>query len=527
MNISTEPWIPTVLVDGSPARVSLREVFERGHEIRDLSVRPHERVALMRLLLCVAQAALDGPDDYDDWRDCRDRIRTAGPTYLELWKQAFDLFTNEQPFLQTKDLEKPLTKRGANDDEKSASKLDIVLASGNNATLFDNSGGSQRSFGASELALMLVTFQCFSACGTIGVALWYGKPTIGWNSYPTVRPGQSAHAPCLSGNMLHAYVRGRDLLDTLCSNIITKEQAGRIYGPDSWGRPIWEFMPTDPMDKDAVHNATKTYLGRLIPLSRAVRLQNEGHSVVLANGLEYPAYPEWRDAAATIVTGTDSLKKEQSRRAISASLEKSLWRELHALTVIGAEKDGNGGPLALRNLPGDKDFDLWAGGLIAAGNGKLIDTVESVFHVPSAMLNEPSQKVYEEGVQLAERVGSRLRRAVSAYHKELGDNLDRSEMRTRRNRIQAKATSRFWTEIENAVPQLLVIAEQPSALGLKGQWGSTEWSKGIWRTARRAYEHACPNGTPRQMRAYSLGLKVLFTSPAVANEPESEVEVEA
>ena len=61
MNLTTEAWIPAVWRDGTPGRVSLREVFERGHDLRDLAVRPHERIALMRLLICVAQAALDGP----------------------------------------------------------------------------------------------------------------------------------------------------------------------------------------------------------------------------------------------------------------------------------------------------------------------------------------------------------------------------------------------------------------------------------------------------------------------------------
>lgn len=60
MNLTTDAWIPTAWGDGSPKAVSLREAFEHGHEIQDLSVRPHERIALMRLLVCIAQAAFDG-----------------------------------------------------------------------------------------------------------------------------------------------------------------------------------------------------------------------------------------------------------------------------------------------------------------------------------------------------------------------------------------------------------------------------------------------------------------------------------
>jgi len=77
MNLSTEAWIPVVWNNGQPGTVSLCEAFERGAEIRDLAVRPHERIALMRLLICIAQAALDGPADYDDWKDCRPKIAPA------------------------------------------------------------------------------------------------------------------------------------------------------------------------------------------------------------------------------------------------------------------------------------------------------------------------------------------------------------------------------------------------------------------------------------------------------------------
>lgn len=57
MNGVSDPWIPVVGNDGAACTVSLLGAFEHGHEIRDLAVRPHERVALMRLLLAVAQAS--------------------------------------------------------------------------------------------------------------------------------------------------------------------------------------------------------------------------------------------------------------------------------------------------------------------------------------------------------------------------------------------------------------------------------------------------------------------------------------
>ena len=174
-------------------------------------------------------------------------------------------------------------------------------------------------------------------------------------------------------------------------------------------------VPLDPTDRGAVQNATASFLGRLVPLSRAVRLAENRRSMILANALEYPAYPEWRESSSTIVARMSN--KRPSRAALAASIDKATWRELHALTVISVDKTSNGGPLALRNIRKDEDFDLWVGGLVAAGNGKLVDTTESVYHIPATMLTEPSQMVYEKGVRHAEAAEDQLRRAVSVYHK--------------------------------------------------------------------------------------------------------------
>lgn len=527
MNLTTEAWIPIVWNEGKPGTVSLREAFERGHEIRDLAVRPHERIALMRLLICIAQAALDGPTDYDDWKACPPRIVPSALEYLDHWRHAFELFGNGQRFLQVANLKKPAKKSNEdeNDEGSPTSKLDLALATGNNSTLFDNAGGSQRSFGDGQVAVALLAFQCFSPCGTIGVALWNGSPTVGWSSYPKVKPGQSAHAPCLSGNMLHSYLRGRNLLDSLHCNLITKEQVEGFCGHDAWGKPEWESVPLDPTDKGAVQNATSSYLGRLVPLSRTIQLADDRRSMTLANGLEYPPYPEWREASATIVTR--SVKKQPTREALRVSVDKDTWRELHALAVIAVDKNTNGGPVALRNLTNDTDFDLWVGGLVAAGNGKLVDSAESVFHIPAAMLNETNQMVYEEGVRLAETTEFRVMRAVSVYHKELGDNLDRPEMKSRRQQIQSNSAAQFWTDIESAVPRLLEVAATPESLGLNREWYKTAWGRSVWRAARTAYERACPRETPRQMRAYALGLKALFAAPAERAAVETEEEAEA
>lgn len=533
MNLTTDAWIPIIWNDGQAGTVSLCKAFERGAEIRDLAVRPHERIALMRLLICIAQAALDGPADYDDWKDCRSRIVSSAVDYLRNWRHAFELFGDGQRFLQVANLTRAATKSTGDDDSEgnSTSKLDLALATGNNTTLFDNAGGSERAFTSEKLALMLLTFQCFSPSGTIAGALWNGKPTTGWKSYPK-QPANCKHAPCLPGSMLHAFLRGDTLADSVYLNILNKRVVDLAFGQNNCGRPIWESMPESPDDKPRIANAGNTYLGRLVPLSRAVRLESDGRSMLLANAVTYPPYPEVCEPSATVVI-TRPRDEHQTRVTLGASLDRALWRELYSLTVkrIGPEI---GGPLALKNLvdlPADAAFDLWIGALVTdKGKAALVlDTIESVFHVPGCMLGDDgnAQRIYENGVRWAEQTEQRVKQAVSAYRKELGDNLDRPEMRNRRQQIQSSAAAQFWTDIEQAVPRLMEVAYAPESLGLNSEWHKTAWGQSVWRAARAAYEHACPHGTPRQIRAYALGLQTLFAAPAEQAEVETEKEAEA
>jgi CRISPR system Cascade subunit CasA len=257
-------------------------------------------------------------------------------------------------------------------------------------------------------------------------------------------------------------------------------------------------MPSGPADTAAVENATHSYMGRLVPLTRAVYLDESKHAMTLANGLEFP---DWREATATIVVRHRN--GQPVRVALSASLDRAPWRELHALTVKRVGQDTNGGVVALQNLTGDQSFDLWVGGLVA-DKAKPLDTVEAVFHVPAGMLTEPWQHVYEQGVDYAEKTSWRLGMAAVTYFKELGDDIGRPDARKRRQQIQHRSAAQFWTDVESEVRLLFAGVEQAVA-----SWGETDWGRAVRRAARQALAAACPHDSSRQMRAYALALQTL------------------
>ena len=84
MNVAFDPWIPVVSMEGERMLVSLHEVLTGGNKLADLAVRPHERVSLMRLFLCVAHASLEGPKNYPEWRTVPGKLPEVADRYLIL-----------------------------------------------------------------------------------------------------------------------------------------------------------------------------------------------------------------------------------------------------------------------------------------------------------------------------------------------------------------------------------------------------------------------------------------------------------
>lgn len=476
MNLTTHPWIPVVLKAPSASGqsvttlVSLLDCFAKAEEIRDLAVQPHERIALLRLLICIAHAALDGPETRWDWKECRADIQPKCAAYLQRWEAQFELFGEGPRFLQVPGL----TAAKEEQEGNAATKLNLTLASGNNATLFDNAAGMRRPVEPAALALALLTFQCFSPGGRIGVAKWNGADTAG--------KGSSNHAPCTPSSMLHSYIIGESLLDTLWHNLLNKDWVH----DGGWGKPIWEWPVTSLGDGDAIKNATMSYLGRLVPLSRAIRLEPDGERLLLANGLDYPIFPAFREVAATVVLRNDEAA------VLGVSLGRSIWRQLGAiLTRRAAQTETQGGFLALGNVEGDQSVTLWVGALVT-DKAKILDVVESSFDLPAALFGTEGRVCYESGVGHADLWSGALSRAVRVYAGDL--KLDPVPYEAARHF--------FWTAVEQHLALLIETSRTPATAG---DWPQTEWGKRVREAAYDAYAFACPASTPRQVKAFALG----------------------
>ncbi len=508
MNLAFDLWIPCVCRNGTVQWASLCACLT-NEDIADLAVRPHERVALMRFLLCVAHAALGIPENFTAWQGCRKRLSEAVACYLTQWRDSFELFHPEKPFLQIAGLR----NAAKNGESTPTSKLDFALASGNNSTLFDHEAlNPRRVVGSEKMALDLLTFQMFSPGGSTGSVAWNGQTMDRYSS----------DAPCVPGSMLHTFVRGTDLPETVWLNLLSADclRDYATLGDDWRGRPIWEMFPQSPQDEAAVRNATRTFLGRMVPLSRAVLLQHDGTSMLLGNGLTYPAFNTANqdfppEPSATVVLRMGENDADE-RMTLGVQPSKSIWRQLHALTVQrGAHTPG--GCLALTHADDNdaKGVDLVVGGL-ARDQANIVDVVESVFHVPAPLFRTEGHELYAHEVKRAEdteREG--LAFAMERWRTVLDGGwatrlkLAGSNRNKERTMLRAQASRDYWTSVER---NLFLLMATLDALGTDAYMPcKVTWRKMLQVSALNAYTSACRGNNERQLRAFVAGEKVLFS----------------
>ncbi len=483
-NLTTSPWLPVRDHRGEPHLVSLIELFASAADWADLDLRPHERVSVMRLLVCIAQAVLGAPEDKHEWADFGADFSAKTMAYLRKWQAGFNLLGDGPRFLQ---------RRPAKQGEPAmVSKLLPHLASGNNPCNHDHGGGTERALEPAALALALLAFQ---------------------NFYPLYGAGYKGRGPCVDGNMLHTLLRGENLERIILANCLDLETIEEQLG--GMGRPLWEKWPAALNDKPAVENARLTYLGRLVPLHRTLWISDDRTRVFVGQeGWEYPTFEEYKEPTATVFT---TVKGEE--RVLWASLDRAIWRDLHALTVLAKKPNSKeGAPLVVQshqNPMATQPLDIWTGALVTDGKAKILDTIESVFHLESRLFTDVGCGLYARGVTYAQTRFQHLRNAVRAY----------GEAMKHETPAVPTAERHYWHALDQHSGVLLEIASDPAVGDLNfGGASADAWTALVRRALTAAYEHACPRDTPRQIEAFTQGLRALSPPPPKTKKPRKTLQ---
>jgi CRISPR system Cascade subunit CasA len=168
--------------------------------------------------------------------------------------------------------------------------------------------------------------------------------------------------------------------------------------------------------------------------------------------------------------------------------------------------------LSLRAIQDGQDCDLIVGAL-SRDKATIVDTIESVFHIPLQLLSLDGTASYEAEVKNAEVVAGRLGWALEEYRKEIdggwegrlkGAGPGKWELKVK---LHSTATTHYWTTVEKNLPLLMAHVEAintDAAIPIR-----KAWRKMLFNAALEAYNIACGQETPRQMRAFVKGLQKL------------------
>ncbi|KQZ79505.1 type I-E CRISPR-associated protein Cse1/CasA [Rhodanobacter sp. Root561] len=478
-NLIDEPWIPVA----DKGRVSLRQIF--GADCRALGGNPVEKIALMKLLLAIAQAAAT-PEDETAWRELGAQgLADKCLEYLDKWHDRFDLY-GDKPFLQMPAI--------AAAEIKSYGTVLPDVATGNTTVLT----GSQREsvLTNAERAVLVVCQMGFALGGKktdnkVVLTLGYQGKTNDKGKPSTGKPGPAvAHM-----GLLHSLLQGVNVQQSLWLNLLTREQVMQSQRfPAGIGVAPWQQMPTGEDDAVARH-LKNSLIGRLLPLCRFCLLTEDG--LHYSEGIAHPNYKEgmWDPTVAVNQSGKEN-------KALWVNPEKRPWRELTALLGFLAQRQ-NAGFECLQLAAGVgracasvESFAIWSGGLRVSSNAGeqyasgTDDFVASAILVHGEALSQLwFDQLQAEMTELDELAKGLYGRVLAYFKAQLVEGID----------LAAQATHLFWQLCERDFQRLLDHCEQGESHGTARR----QLRRRFAGYAQQAYDRYCPKDTARQLDAWA------------------------
>lgn len=479
-NLIDESWIPVA----DHGRVSLRQLFSNP-EYRSLGGNPVQKIALLKLLLAIAQAAAT-PKDETEWKALGAGGLAEGCLeYLEQWHDRFYLY-GEKPFLQIPAI------RTAKVQPFGAVLPEV--STGNTTVL--SQVQVQRNLDDGAKALLLLTLMGFALSGkktdnSIILTPGYagkkndkGKPSTG-------KPGPSvAHM-----GLLHNFLYGSDIQQTLWLNLLTEQQLERmnIY-PSGVGCAPWETMPTGENCEQA-QKLKGSLMGRLVPLCRFCLLVDDG--LHYSEGIAHPGY---KDGVVDPSMAINHSGKEP--KALWVDPEKRPWRELTALLGFFDQSGAQGFQSwqVRSGLDRARDtvdgFAVWSGGLRVSSNaGEQYasgsdDFVESQVWLHSEILGESWFSQLKQEMDALDGLAKNLYGRVLGFFKE--QTVDGGK-------IAPQATQLFWQLCERDFQSLVDQCDQTNEAAGQRQKLRQRFAGYV----QQAYDKLCPRETARQLDAWA------------------------
>ncbi len=472
-NLVDHPWIPVV----DTGLASLRQIFDNGR-YRSLGGNPVQKIAVMKLLLSIGQAAAPA-HDMDEWKRLgADDFADRCIHYLENLHDRFFLY-GEKPFLQM-----PAVKKAAM-QSYGAVKPDV--ATGNTTLLLDLQ--REQPLDDAEKALLLVCLMAFALGGkkvdnSIVLTPGYKGKT------KSAKPGPAV----ASRGLLHSFVLCDSIVKTVWINLITDVEM-KEYGmmPLGVGTPPWEKMPVGESCYVA-EELKQSLIGRLVPVCRFVLFEQE--SFHYSEGIQHMNYLE---GIYDPTVAADTSKKKI--KVLWADPEKRPWRQLPALLSFIKQSRGVYDCFQLRAaLPkaicSEPYFGVWSGGLKVSSNaGEQYvagddDFVESEVWLDAKSVGEAWLSQLQHEMEALEGIARIVYGCVMHYY---------SNQSADGSGIASQASGTFWQLCEPLFQSLV------DACNTSGDYTKLRALRSRFvGMGFDVYDRFCPSDTARQLEAWAM-----------------------
>lgn len=403
--LTTEPWIPCRMPDGTRRELGLLETLARAHTIESVhDPSPPVTLALHRLLLAILHRVF-GPSDLDAWLALyRGGSFDEGrlKAYLAQHEDRLDLVHPERPFLQVRGLTKLYEPNGLGRLllERSNYGAEVNVLQHRDAASLARDGIDQ-----AHAARALLVLQAFAPGGLVK---------------KKGEPGSASAGPLNRGAFV--LVHGRTLFETLMTNLLVyaPERDAPIPGAPEPDLPSWEQpeLPRQVGDKETGRRP-RGWVDLLTWQSRRLELVVEERTQRVT-GVVYCVGQGLEDEGLIDPMLAYRADKKRGLVAIDLSEDRAVWRDCHALVRrVGADRARP--PAAVSQLARAELRSVMAGHRqlvldvigMRGDQAKIRLAKHERLSVPATLLEDPERlAVIGQATGLAEEVGMRLASAI-------------------------------------------------------------------------------------------------------------------
>ena len=479
-NLLDECWIPVIRQDWQRAEISLIELFQTWETVREIQAdNPPTTLAIHRFLLAILHRAYQGPKNVDHWEEIQQDNGKGAIAYLEKWRDRFDLFHPERPFMQ--DAEIP---------EESSGEVYLahVLHGNNTSTVFCHEHEwSHSSLSIPEAARLVLRLHNFDT----------GGRKTGATESASVLPMMDA------ANVL---VRGDDLCETLLLNLIQYDGEEKPCVATGDDLPVWERQSQKPKERIPVG-----YIDYLTYQWRRVKVFVQGDRVVRV--ALHPGDRISKDLSTSQwECGIAYNKTKKGLMTVRLNQSRSLWRDsavflqssnevsscpriVEWVAILKAEEDLVKSNVHLQILGLNVD------------NAKPLGWTSQQFAAPLIYLtNKALWQSLSSAIAIAEDHQQLFRSFKGSPYHALAEVLKNNDAAGFAATLDGE--SRYWATLDRTFQELLLALPEDKLNDRKSiTYGNVElpkWTKTIQDAAREAFTDSIASIRNYEARAKAL-----------------------